>query len=35
VKTGAARQESRLNHHARRWLEPPAGLQGTGSNVNN
>jgi hypothetical protein len=35
VKTGAARQESRLNHPARRWLEPLAHLQVTGSNVNN
>ena len=34
VKTGAARQESRLNHHARRWLEPLAHLQATGSNAN-
>ena len=35
VKTGAVRQESRLNHHARHWLEPLARLQATGSSVNN
>jgi len=35
VKTGAVRQESRLNHHARRWLEPLARLDAPGSNVNN
>jgi hypothetical protein len=33
VKTGAARQESLLNHHARRWLEPLALLHATESNA--